>query len=55
MGAVRTKFGRQIRPVIDQEGHIMGVGNGHQQFGGVTDFVVRRLFQTQLQTGNVAA
>ena len=55
MAAVGSHFGGDIGPVIDDKRDLVRMRDRHQNVDRVTDRVIRRVLQAQLQAGNVTA
>ncbi len=54
MRAITAKFCGKRRVVVQKKRHIPCCRNGHEDFNGTRDFILSRVFQAQLQAGNIA-
>ena len=54
MRAITAKFGGKRRVIVQKKRHIPCRRNGHEDFHGTRDFILGRVFQAQLQAGNIA-
>ncbi len=54
MDAVAAGLGRQVGPVVHQEGDVARLRHRGQDFGGVADGVVVEVLEAQLHAGDVA-